>query len=160
MANGASISNFTRPAYDMAQFFSTSADGFEGKAEVVITRVAEDAADRMKEIIDSGGVNKTKKGGARIGETGDMRAAVMSGQDVGATNGRITGGFGFSDSAPFYTKFQERGTGSNGPKGRTGSGGFTGIPAMLAYAEAQVQAINQFEKLMDSTHWFASSKIL
>lgn len=137
------------------QSLSVLANSLEGMADDVVEYITEGAADRMREIINDGGINKTAKGGARVGKTGDMLASVDSERATGGN--RVRGNFGFIDNAPFYTKFQERGTLTQGPSRAAKGGG--GIASMLAFATAQAEAIVEMQDLMQETQWFAMSNL-
>ena len=128
--------------------------GLGGKAGVVLENVVERGADIMREVILSGGVNKTKKGGARV-DSGDMLASV--GHEANVSRGRARGTFGFINNAPFYTLFQEKGTGANGPARAKGSGGFDGIASMLAYATAVEKADTYLQNRMHNVDWLAAN---
>jgi hypothetical protein len=160
MAGKGAVSWFRGKApLDFSQQMSITADALEGKAEEVVAELAETAKKRMQEIIKDGGIYPTKKGGARI-ESGDMYASVEGKVSVDSGN-RVQGEFGFIDNAPFYTRFQERGTRSSGPMRNRGSDSDSGggIAPMLAYATALGEAITEFQDKVDSVHWFATSNL-
>lgn len=148
---------------DFAQQLSIAEESLEGKAQAVVQELVDEAEDRMRQIIRDGGINKTKKGGARILST-DMYSSV--GSKVGLNKrGRVQAEFGFTDEAPFYTKFQERGTRGSGPARmvqgpKVRGGGGSGISPMLAYATALGEAIESFQNKIDSVEWFATSQML
>lgn len=141
---------------DMAQSLSIAAEQLEGKAEAVVKELVEEAEKRMEQIIRDGGIYPTKKGGARMLTT-DMYQSVGSSVSINK-RGRVQAEFGFVDDAPFYTKFQERGTRGSGPlRGSGATGG--GIAPMLAYATALGEAIEEFQNKIDSVEWFATSQM-
>jgi hypothetical protein len=139
---------------EFAQKLSIAEEALEGKAEQVVKELVDEAERRMEQIIRDGGIYKTKKGGARMLTT-DMYQSV--GSSVAINNrGRVQAEFGFIDNAPFYTKFQERGTRGSGPLRSSGGGG---IAPMLAYATALGEAIVEFQNKIDSVQWFATSQM-
>lgn len=142
MAASDGIRWFTGPGR-FAQRLSIAESQLEGKAAEVVEKVVDRAADTMLQIIDNGGVNKTKKGGPRI-DSGDMQESVNSNAHLNA-RGRVQGEFGFIDGAPDYTVYQERGT--------------RHISPMLAYATALDQAIAEFDELIETTDWFPTMRI-
>lgn len=75
----------------------------------------------VRDVIDMGGMNPTKKGGPRI-LSGDMFASAESRGAYGVGSAFIRAGFGINTTTPTHTLFQEGGT-------------RTGIPAMLAIPE-------------------------
>lgn len=143
MAARSGIFWFGGPAL-YAQRFSVAAESLEGKAEEVVAEVVERAQDRMREIINSGGINKTIKGGPR--RLSDQMYNSVGGEQV-KTNGRgrVQGEFGFTDNAPFWTLFQEDGT-----RARANN---AGISKMLAYATALEEADVFFQDKIESTTW-------
>lgn len=141
---------------EMAQRLSVAEEAIPGKANKLVTELVEAAEDRMREIIDSGGENKTKKGGPRR-LSDAMYSSVASTINKNA-RGRVQAEFGFIDNAPLWTKFQERGTLGSGPmRARGASGG--GIPPMHAYAIALGETITAFQDKIDSVQWFAMSQM-
>ncbi len=112
--------------------------------------LAEIGEKSIKNIINLGGVNPTKKGGARR-LTSEMYDTVTS-YGFGGAGGQATARAGWMDSAPPQTVFQEFGTRKNRvsenshrlTKTRSGllgdkqkGSGRGGIPAMLAIPSAR-----------------------
>jgi len=124
---------------EYAQRISLDLAALDGKAEEMVSAITKDADRRMGEIILSGGINPTKKGGPRV-LSGDMIGSIMSNTEING-RGRIQGEFGFAEDTPLWTVFQEEGT-------------RTGIPQMLAYATARQEAIDQMNQSMLKTQWF------
>ena len=143
---------------DMTQSLSMDEAQLKNTASAVVSDVISIAQKRMQQIIKDGGINKTQKGGSRIGATGDMYASVVDGSAVSVSGGRVKGTFGYSDNTPFYTKFQEEGTIGAGRNKAAHSGG-GGIASMLAFASAQEDAIVFFQDKIENTKWFPNSKI-
>lgn len=145
---------------DMSQSFSMDANEMQGLAVDVVLDVATKAGDRMRQIIDAGGINQTNKGGARR-LSDKMYDSVDKGNDVSGSGGRVKGTFGYSDDAPLWTKFQEEGTiGAGRAKAAhaaNGNGG--GIASMLAFATANEEAIVFFQDKIASTKWFPHSNL-
>lgn len=131
---------FTDPGV-IAQKLSVAADQLDKNVYDIVEEATFNAAERMDDIVMEGGVNATKKGGPRV----DSYAMVRSIDHTTSINGRgrVQGSFGFIKNAPEYTEFQEKGT--------------RYIPAMLAFAEAQVLAINELQNQFDSGKWFPTS---
>lgn len=143
MAGRSGIFWFTGPA-EYAQRFSIAEEELEGKALEVVKEVVDRAQKRMEDIIISGGINKTIKGGPRI-RSGQMLDSVGGQPAHMNRRGRAQGEFGFTDNAPFWTRFQEDGTRARGNN--------RGIAPMLAYATALAEAEAFFQDKIDSTSW-------
>lgn len=142
MAGRSGIFWFSGPE-QFSQRFSIAAESLEGKAEEVVKEVIEQAAKRMRDIINEGGINGTIKGGPRR-LSDAMYSSVDSSFKMNA-RGRAQGEFGFIDNPPLWTKFQEDGTRARGNN--------PGIAPMLAYATALAEAEVFFQDKIDATSW-------
>lgn len=145
----------TKGPNDFSQSLSVMASEVNGMAGQLVSDTVDLAKRRMQEIIIEGGINQTQKGGSRV-LSGDMYNSVEA--SVSLDNGRATGKFGFSDNAPAYTDFQERGTHLQGPMQQSAIGS-AGIAPMLAYATARQEADTFFGQTLHTTAWFQTSKL-
>lgn len=139
MAKGMSF--FISEANRMAQKFSAAADDIGPMSLEVVDAALDKGRTRMRQIIMSGGINSTKKGGPRV-KSGKMLGSIEAEAHVNG-RARIQGKFGFSDSTPEWTKWQERGT----TKGSR-------IPAMLAYNHANKELVEELVASFEQGKWF------
>lgn len=135
---GSGIYWFTGPD-KYVQKMSIALNDLPGIALEAVNKVQEHAVERMHDVINAGGMNATKKGGARI-LSGKM---IDSAQGRAWLNGRnrAQGEFGFVDP-PDWTEFQESGT--------------RYIAPMWAYAEAHEAAVVELSNQVHTTKWFPS----
>lgn len=140
MAGGSGLAFFISASNRFSQKFSTAADQVGPRTQDIVESELAVATGRMRNIIMSGGINPTKKGGPRV-KSGRM---INSVQGVAFLNGRarVQGKFGFSDSAPIWTKWQEKGT----TKGSR-------IPAMLAYNTANRELVQALQRRFRQGDW-------
>jgi len=141
---------------ELAQRMSLAAGALKGTARDVVNTVSEHAVERMTDIVNAGGMNKTAKGGARV-KTGQMIDSIGSKTDLNG-RGRVQSEFGFINGPPDWTIFQEQGTIGAG-KNKAAHGGSGGIASMLAYATAHYEATVELTDQVQSTSWFPSMKI-
>lgn len=128
---------YTDPSV-IGQKFSAFASEIDDELGDILSKALDKATESMRQSVMTRGVYQgAPTGGPRI-RTGAMYNAIDSDMNRNA-KGRIAGSFGFKD-APFYTAFQEPGTRS------TGWG--QGIAPMHAFADAQVEFVDEIETLM------------
>lgn len=125
----------------LAQKFSAATDDIGPMSLEVVDAALDKGRSRMRQIIMSGGMNATKKGGPRV-KSGKMLSSVEGKASING-RARVQGQFGFSDSAPVWTKWQEKGT-------TTGSR----IPAMLAYTTANKELVDELIQNFGKGNWF------
>lgn len=87
--------------------------------------VGKEGAQRVREVIQSGGMNPTKKGGPRI-KSGDMIGSADHKVDGGGGSVLVTAGLGANGGTPPQSVWQEGGT-------------RRGISPMLAIPEAAIR---------------------
>jgi hypothetical protein len=112
-----------------SQFMNIGTDFIKkrkAKIEQAFQDVTKEAADKMRQIIQAGGINKTQKGGPRV-DTGLMLESVNftfeSGGEV------VTGKFGWTETQEIYFLYQE--------------GGTLNVSAMLALTDTSQWAANE-----------------
>lgn len=128
-----------------AQKFSNAAGDITDNVADITSDAVDKGQDTMRQIVQAGGINKTKKGGPRI-LTGDMIDSIGGKVEING-RGRVQGEFGFIDGEPFYTIFQERGR-------KDGS-----LSSMLAFATAQQQVIEEMQASFEQGKWLPASLI-
>lgn len=140
MASGSGLAFFISQSNRFSQKFSVAAGDIPEHVMGIVEDALETGTKRMTSIINSGGINQTKKGGPRV-KSGRMRASV---EGVARINGRarVQGRFGFSADAPVWTKWQEKGT-QKGPR----------IAAMLAFTTANREMVENLQDRFDQGDW-------
>lgn len=99
-------------------------------AEAIVDEIAETAAERMRDIIQDGGFNKTQKGGPRILSEKMIDSVGFASAKQKAHKTRMRADFGFINNAPAWTNYQENGT--------------RNIAPMWAYVTAALEAKERF----------------
>lgn len=137
MASGGGLLFFANEANKFAQKFSTAADEIGGAAGNLVSESVDRAVERMRQIVLSGGINQTQKGGPRV-KTGQMINAIQGNVALNG-RGRVQGDFGFAEDAPEWTLYQEAGT--------------SRIASMLAYATARKELIDDLQSQFEQGKW-------
>lgn len=141
MPSRGGLAAFVTEANRLSQRFSVAAESIGGMAEEVVAAELEKGVSRMRQIILSGGINKTKKGGPRV-KSGKMLGSV-EGKISGSSNTRVQAKFGFSDDAPAWTLWQEKGT-----------YGGERISQMLAFTTANKELADSLVDTFGKGDWF------
>jgi hypothetical protein len=93
----------------IAQKFSAASATLGPLVGTAVSHVVDEAAEIMRQRVLTGGVfQRAYTGGPRI-DTGAMFNSIDS-HVTGTGSGRVRGDFGFTDSPPYWTIFQEDGT--------------------------------------------------
>jgi hypothetical protein len=129
--------NFFTDLNKLAQSVSAAPDKIDDNVAEIVETALKHAADSVRDIVNDPGGRGTKKGGPRV-LSGEMLESV--GYDMGMNRrGRIQGKYGFVHGAPFWTKYQERGT--------------SRIPAMMALATTNQSFVDELEDQLQSGRW-------
>lgn len=126
---------------------SVAADELQGSAQDVVEEVLDHAKTAMQEIVNEGGINRTKKGGPR--RLSDAMYNSIGAETTLNTRGRVAGKFGFINDPPEWTPYQELGT--------QNADGTSRIPAMLAYVTVQKMVEDEFSQLLTQGAWLPPS---
>lgn len=121
----------------LAQKLSAAADELDKDTVAIIEHGLRNAAGEARRVVYSGGVNKTKKGGARY-ISGDMVRSIDSQVTING-RGRAQGKWGFINDAPDYTGYQEQGT--------------KNIAAMLALTQANEDLYEYLSSQLRAGRW-------
>lgn len=111
------------------QFINVAADFLKNrkaKIEQAFADVTKEAADKMRQVILAGGINKTAKGGPRV-DSGLMLESVNFTFEAGGNV--VTGTFGWTETQEIYFLYQE--------------GGTLNVSAMLALTDTSQWAANE-----------------
>lgn len=127
----------------IAQQLSIAADEVSTNVYDIVHSATFDAAEEMRKIIRSGGINQTQKGGPRI-DSGAMIGSVDAQTFING-RARVQGEMGFTNGAPEYTKFQEDGT--------------RHIAAMLAFATAQKNLVEDLQSQFEQGKWMPNLRL-
>lgn len=133
---------FDNGVLETAQKFSVAAAEMDGAIYEVVESNVEITIQEMRDIVLEGGINST--GHPRV-RTGAMIGSI-GGNIFTNGRGRVQGDVGFVNGPPRYTPYQELGT----TRGGLSEGG---IPAMLAFATAQVGLVERMRAEFAEGAW-------
>jgi hypothetical protein len=123
--------------FRLADKFSYGGNGgIDDVAADITNEILEQAEEEMRDIVDAGGMNATKKGGPR--RDSDVMYDSISSKLFGNSRGRVQGEFGFING-PHYAIYQEAGTSS--------------IASMLAFATVREGVIESMQQNFEQGNW-------